>query len=136
MATAKFMTWAHEGYLDGYYGRDPNPRFDGSNEYEAGWLQGVEDSENGVSIPSEECPLKKGDRVTIPKGTPIHSTAKGNITAGRTYVITLHNVEPGVQAHVDSYGDFVRPKGPTLVWPGTSGYWSRALYEDVVIHVS
>jgi hypothetical protein len=131
-STRKVMTWAHEGYLDGYHGREPNERLSGHHEYEDGWLQGSLDREADLPLPPSECPLKKGDEVTIKKGTPVHSTGRESKPAGRTYKVKVHHVLSSRQAHFDTEGRFVRPQSPEVVWAGTGGYWTWAKYEDLL----
>ena len=74
--------------------------------------------------------FRRGQTVTIPKGTPIHRPTfpgETHIVAGRTYSVVLH----------DAYIGFVEPgnmnvHNPRLTWPGTGGYWYEVDPNDIV----
>lgn len=133
--------WAHKGYMDGITGADPDPKLEKSNEYSDAWLIGVADREAGIepskymdTLDRSELPVKRGDTVTIPKGTKIKTIYHGERLAGRTYKVELHNVYPAIPAHFE-YGsrELRRPVPAKVIWPGTGGYWSEANLEDVAI---
>ena len=68
----------------------------------------------------ERLPIKMGDTVTIPKGTPIRTTSpRRKIIAGRDYPIVVADVDPGC----DHPGHFCNPE---IVWVGRGGYWYYA----------
>lgn len=134
--------WVHEGYMDGISGKEPDPELDRSDEYSKGWLAGASDREAGIAPPKFfgpcELPCKRGDEVTIPKGTTVSNIHHGVRKAGRTYKVKLHDVYPGVPAYIDYHhrsnpneDGVVRPTAPKLVWPGTGGYWSDADVNEV-----
>lgn len=78
-----------------------------------------------------ELPLKRGDIVTIPKGTKIQTTmpnAREKI-AGRTYKVKIHDVYPGFTD--TSYRGKTRSVPPRVVWPGEGGYWHEANLSDI-----
>ena len=58
---------------------------------------------------------RKGDRVIIPKGTPVTSRRKGRSKdAGRTYEVTVHHtIGPGMSQ-----------RRPEVYWAGSAGYWT------------
>jgi hypothetical protein len=72
----------------------------------------------------EELPVKRGDRVRIPKGTLIKTCTKGVRLAGRTYVVTVNHTLCGMV-------DGEKVVNPSVCWPGPSGYWSKADINDV-----
>lgn len=125
-------SYAHMGYLDGIYGRDPNPRLEFATDYETGWLHGVEDQGNeemlAILAPVE---LKRGDTVVVPKGTPLQATGGKSRKAGKTYTVKLHDVYPLNHAHYGFEGKFVRPKPATVLWAGTGGYWTSTEVRNV-----
>lgn len=126
----RYCSYSHWGYLDGILNREPNPRFEHCTEYEMGWLHGQEDQNNPERLKVLEAPtVKRGDTVTVPKGTAIHSMKVGNTTAGRTYSVKLHDVYGMIQAGFD--GGFVHPKPARVLWAGTGGYWCEANVFDV-----
>jgi hypothetical protein len=137
------MMGLHEGYLDGLYGRDPNPELSQpGTEYEIGWLHGVEERKKvplggrppryvGYT-PVNQLPVKKGDTVTIRKGTSI--TFKGKVKpAGRTHDVVVDHVLPGTVSTLDRLG-FNAPQNPTVRWPGSGGYWSEVDINDLLKH--
>lgn len=129
----------HQGYMAGLKGEEPSSNL---QDYEDGWLAGAEDREKLGSDPVLpkylgpcETPLKRGDEVSIPKGTTISTIYHGVRKAGRTYTVKLHDVYPGMPAYRDygySSGVIIRPTAPKLVWPGTGGYWSEADLNEVL----
>jgi hypothetical protein len=80
-------------------------------------------------------PVKKGDTVTIVKGTTIRTTMPkvggGYVTktAGRTYKVKVDHVLPGRTLDKDAWqvtrhGETPGPReNPSVRWPGTGGYW-------------
>lgn len=69
-------------------------------------------------------PLKKGDLVTIPKGTTILHMLKGIITSKRAYTVIIHDTTNGYEYD----GKIHNPK---VCWAGSSGYWCYADINDV-----
>jgi hypothetical protein len=84
----------------------------------------------------ESLPIKRGDVVTILKGTVIrtpHLAVKERV-AGRTYKVRVHHVLNGVtiSQHACSRGETPGPKrNPSVVWAGTGGYWCEVDINDV-----
>ncbi len=75
-----------------------------------------------------ELPIKKGDVVTIPKGTAIESTSpKGGKVAGRTFKVRVTHVNTGSNpiARDDE------PTNPVVEWAGSGGYWHRVDINDI-----
>jgi hypothetical protein len=81
-----------------------------------------------------ELPLKKGDVVTIKKGTMIKTVGRPAKPAGKTYKVTVDHIlngrteealrqkdEPGSPF----YKERIHHSNPTVVWPGPGGYWSE-----------
>jgi len=138
---ARTNNWLHDGYLAGLTGDEPDEtRAYVDSEYEAGYLAGLEDREGGVIAPKYlgwvenlTVPFKKGDMVTIPKGTTIRSTSsRGTFVAGRTYKVKVHSVDNGSVAYLE-YGQNTvrRPTPPEVRWVGTGGYWCQASLIDI-----
>lgn len=68
-------------------------------------------------------PLKRGDRVRIPKGVRVTGTfAGGEKTTGREYQVTVHSALDGWLAN-ERAGE--PEHTPTLSWAGTGGYWHQ-----------
>lgn len=126
-------SWAHYGYLDGIHDRDPNPRLTGVDEYDTGYLHGLEDKDNPEKLKVlEPSKLKKGVTVRVPKGTQIHSMKDGHREVKRATTVVLHDVSPPTPSYYDSYrGEFSPPKPPEVLWAGSGGYWCRASAQDV-----
>jgi len=71
-----------------------------------------------------DLPIKKGDTVTILKGTPIRSRGARDRIAGRTYKIKVVMLMNGI---TDSHSDHTRrvnTQNPSVSWAGAGGYWS------------
>ena len=84
----------------------------------------------------EDLPIKKGDKVRIPKGTEIRSMgAKGLHKSGRAQTITAHRVCTGATNRPFT-GDPEHISNPKVIWPGSGGYWSEADINDVELVVS
>lgn len=77
-------------------------------------------------------PIKRGDKVRIPKGTMVRSMKNHNEArpAGRSFVVTVHSMACGQNAHVYR-GETVAAVDPAVVWPGTGGYWCECSINDV-----
>ncbi len=91
----------------------------------------------------EDLPVKKGDTVTIMKGTVIKtlmpSMNGGYRTklAGRTYKVKVDHILNGMTFTEE----FVRNRGngetaghkqnPSVRWPGTGGYWFSVDINDI-----
>lgn len=85
-----------------------------------------------------ELPIKDGDSVVIPKGTPVRHRNKVTVSK-RAQTVRVHHVLPGMSrpaydAH--RYENMDIPAGledhllipvsnPTIVWAGAGGYWSE-----------
>ncbi len=86
---------------------------------------------------NHEVPVKKGELVTILKGTTIRTTMprpedKVKV-AGRTYKVEVHHILNGMnkpEGHKDHNRAYpVRP--PSVRWPGTGGYWFEVDINDI-----
>ena len=124
----------HQGYVDALFGRKPDQA---SLSYENGYLHGLYDRDAELAkdpnwVPPQYLtldntpPFKKGDKVVVPKGTPVRRIGKGTVSAGRTHSVTLHDVYPMVEAYTCYDGEFKRPRPPQAVWAGAGGYWADA----------
>jgi hypothetical protein len=84
-------------------------------------------------------PVKKGDRVTIRKGTKIRTTIPATTggymskVAGRTYTVTVDHVLNGMNTPVgdDRHNALYPVKPPSVRWPGTGGYWFEVDINDI-----
>lgn len=65
----------------------------------------------------DKLPIKRGDAVTIVKGTTIVYRGK-TIKAGRTYRVKVDHVLPGTHSRTIT--------NPSVRWAGRSGYWCEA----------
>jgi hypothetical protein len=88
--------------------------------------------------PVESLPIKRGDRVTIPKGTKIHTTRpklkEREKVAGCTYHVTVDHVMPGSAPYTPYHGrpeDTLPAKNPSIRWAGKGGYWEEVDLNDV-----
>lgn len=124
---------AHEGYIDGLLGKEPQSTYE---EYETGWLHGVED-QGKVDPSTFETSLKRGDTIRVPKGLEL---LYNEGTTGRSFSVKLHDVYRMVPAHLDhthyresnpSQGFFVKPSPPIVLWAGSGGYWRHAYANQV-----
>lgn len=81
--------------------------------------------------------FRKGVKVRIRKGAHIKNLSKGDYVAGRSYVVTIHDLYRGWAAGHDAelFGHTMgKPvRMPELVWPGTGGYWSYVSPNDVEV---
>ena len=129
----------HQGYVDGLSGRDPNPELEKSYDYQEGWLHGSTDHAAGKTCPKwlgyyedGSLPLKRGQTVTIRKGTMVKNMGKaGTKPAGRTYQVKINHFGGGCSAYLSYHQEFVRPTPPTVVWPGAGSYWSEADLNEI-----
>lgn len=72
-------------------------------------------------------PFKRGDYVTIPKGTVIHTTSPiGEKVAGRTLKVKIAHIYNGYPACGGTPG-----RNPVVEWVGAGGYWHRVDINDV-----
>ena len=79
-----------------------------------------------------ELPLKRGDVVTIKKGTVIKFRG-GTKLAGKTYKVTIDHILPGMsRVRRDRHFDDSVTQNPSIRWPGPGGYWSEVDINDVV----
>lgn len=95
-------------------------------------------------------PIKRGQTVTIKKGTKIRCMLRGDVVAGRTFKIQVHHLMPGCSYHknlitecdlrvlgmtfeeVRNYPEeFIPQKNPEVCWPGRGGYWQSVDINDV-----
>lgn len=88
-----------------------------------------------------ELPLKRGQMVTIKKGTMIKTVGRPAKPAGKTYKITIHHFLPGITRPETKIDYDVKPpkanrvlvheSNPMVVWPGPGGYWSEVDINDI-----
>ena len=97
-----------------------------------------------------EIPIKKGDIVTIKKGTTIRTTMPTTVTiagqkqgaykvkvAGRTYKVRVDHVLNGVTIRQSaSQGGRILDsssfeRAPSVRWAGTGGYWFEVDLNDI-----
>ncbi len=89
-----------------------------------------------------DLPVKRGDLVTIPKGTRIRTTmpAKDKAgyqtkIAGRTYQVKVNHILNGVtltEEFARSHGVTAGPtRNPSVRWPGSGGYWFEVDINDI-----
>jgi len=129
------------GYITGLHGEDPNPEMSRANsQYDEGWLLGIDAHDRGVKAPKylgyhddSDLPVKRGDIVTIKKGTMVRH--RGQVRpAKRTYQVTINHILGGRNATVEGDAPYkvvrdIMP--PTVVWPGAGGYWSEVDVNDI-----
>jgi hypothetical protein len=133
-----YVSLTHQGYMAGLNGKDPDKDYSRSDDYESGWLAGVEDREKGVQANKYlgpcELPIQRGAVVTIPKGTSVSRGREVHVTK-RAYKVRLHDVYNGVPAYIDfrCQGTVTRPTAAHVLWAGSGGSWSEALLSDIVI---
>lgn len=78
-----------------------------------------------------DLPIKKGDKVRIPKGTEIRSMgAKGTHKSGRAQTITVNHMCTGSTNRLFN-DEAEHLSNPKVIWPGSGGYWSEADINDV-----
>jgi hypothetical protein len=74
--------------------------------------------------------ITKGMRVRIPKGTYIHGTFKEREKlASRNQVVTVFAADTGFDAIPGNNPDVA----PSIVWPGSGGYWHHCAAAEVEI---
>jgi len=78
-----------------------------------------------------ELPVKKGDFVTIRKGTIIKTVGREPRPAGRTYKIKIDHILNGVNRYYDYRDEPVNVQNPRVRWAGPGGYWSDADINDI-----
>lgn len=124
--------WTHQGYMDGLAGREPDPTLSShiGGDYEAGWLAGSEDRQQGkpynplLGEAGVTLGLKKGTEYLVVKGSVVWSAGPGGPkVAGRSYKVKVDHTYSGSQAHHDYRGEFQRPTLPRVVWAGSGKYW-------------
>ncbi len=95
-------------------------------------------------------PFKRGQEVTIKKGTKIHCMKRGDVIAKKTFKITIHHMMNGISypkftitdcdlralnmtfQQIEAYpGNMIPGKNPSVCWPGTGGYWQEVDINDV-----
>lgn len=90
---------------------------------------------------NEDLPIKRGDVVTIPKGTKISTTMsnKREKIAGRTFKVKVDHVLNGSStservwdATWDTYVEVrTHVNNPSVRWAGEGGYWHEVDINDV-----
>ena len=89
-----------------------------------------------------DLPIKRGDQVTIPKGTTIRTThprRSPSYVAGRTYKIKVFTMMRGSSDTKHEWNDATQkydqvriPRdNPAVEWPGEGGYWCWVDINDV-----
>lgn len=130
------------GYLAGLRGEDPIEELARpDSSYERGFLLGLRDREAGVKAPkylgyhaTEDLPIRPGQIVTIPKGAMVRCMNGVTKPAGRTYKVRVHHIMNGTNLYIEGSGfrEEVRQiTTPTVVWPGTGGYWTEVDINDI-----
>ncbi len=78
-------------------------------------------------------PVKRGDFVTILKGTPVRTgfSKKNWKPAGRTYKVKIDHILPGCTTRPYSSEEPVHEFGPSIRWAGSGGYWYEADINDI-----
>lgn len=76
-----------------------------------------------------ENPIRRGQRVVIPAGTPFRSMnprLNGVQITKKTHTVTVHSTDDG---HIQRWDERNSPRGTTILpmidWPGAGGYWTR-----------
>ena len=115
--------------LDGDIGCHENLKDNEALEYaEILMSEGYEASNRFLGYhPESTLPVKRGDLVTIKKGTMVKTVGREPKTAGKTYTVLIDHVFPG--QNFDSYLGTVNPE---IVWAGPGGYWSSVDINDVI----
>lgn len=72
-------------------------------------------------------PVKRGDIVTIRKGTTVKTVYYGERLAGKTYKVKVDHILCGQEAYGRS-----EKINPSIVWAGPGGYWSSVDINDVI----
>lgn len=134
--------WAHEGYMDGLQGKEPDAQLAGLNEYDDAWLIGTQDRDKGVKPTAypflEKRPELRGRMVIVPKGVMVKVIGKDPKPAGKTYKVKVDHMLSPCAAYWDtSCGwnrkELVRPRPAAVCWAGAGGYWAEASLDDVVL---
>jgi len=81
--------------------------------------------------PEHRLPIKRGQTVTIKKGTMVKTVGKPEKAAGRTYKIKVHHLMCGSVEYTSHHGELVHAVNPKVCWPGPGGYWSEADINDI-----
>lgn len=83
--------------------------------------------------PESELPIKRGDKVRVPKGTFIRTThpQRENGPSKRTQTVTINHILNGTDEHKGYHGEWQYRTNPSVVWAGTGGYWCEADINDV-----
>jgi hypothetical protein len=87
----------------------------------------------------QDLPVKRGQTVTIPKGTTVKTVGRPAKQAGKTYKVKVDHILPGTSDYSIAVQDKkvieVRtPRtNPKVVWAGPGGYWSEADINDVIV---
>lgn len=76
-----------------------------------------------------DLPIKRGQIITIKKGTMVKTVGKEAKPAGRTYRVAVNHLLPGVTERIN--GEQVHKSNPKVVWAGAGGYWSEADINDI-----
>jgi hypothetical protein len=137
-----FTSPLHQGYMDALYGKDQDPE-QTCPEYEEGYTVGLYDRDEMVAgtrppkflgcYREEDLPIKRGQEVTVLKGTIVKVVGKPAKPAGKTYKIKVNHVNSGSTLYVQGSAfrrEYVRPTSPKVVWPGAGGYWAEADLND------
>ena len=84
----------------------------------------------------ETLPVKQGDTVIIPKGTPIRSLYPNKPSpylAGKTYKIRVYSLMPGSIDWNNTTGEKIPMTDPQVCWPGAGYYWCDDNINDILI---
>lgn len=76
-------------------------------------------------------PIKKGDTVTIKRGTMVKAFGKDPKPAGRTYKVKIDHVLPGQNDLSQDLRVQTPVKNPSVRWAGTGGLWMEVDINDI-----
>lgn len=79
----------------------------------------------------EDMPVKRGDMVTIVKGTMVKTVGKAPKPAGRTYQVKVDHTLCGSARYRNHREEVFEMTNPKVCWPGPGGYWSEADLNDI-----
>lgn len=115
----------HIGFTDGLARKDPDSFLKNDSFYMQGWNAGIQsniDMDKHWYMPV----FKRGDRVVIPRGTLVSTTApEQERLYKKSTTVKLHDIIKGVPAYI-SYDEFFPPAPSKLLWVGSGGYWCYA----------
>ena len=100
-------------------------------------LEKIRRESDSFCFPKDDLPIKKGDRVRVPKGVKLRSMHPQRPTeyeAGKSYHVEVHHVVvPLFKLKATSNEEWSLERDPRVVWAGSGGYWVEASLFDVVL---